>query len=974
MDNILVGILSSAHPDSLKKQLIQKIANRGSQPQPVKVIRSVLELMAKWYLEGDSDVALSEGLSVYKLWAKYNLSVFEEYFNRQYLLTLLSTTYRNEANAVTLLHESMILLQRSPVCSSHMQVIEAKAISYVREHPSLPCISNFVKFLKEFRSCVPKGDFTGRFCVALIDALSICSVPDTHEDIRQYVLHAENVSSLIKDIWERTDSEVVMMSLKAIFGIISSVDESGVEPSFCLGALAQHIPTEMLKMVVKFTINNPAIDNMMMTAALQRVVDWLQWPTARNIDLWIIAFLKGLAVAKRYSVLINVTETKIEQVFEKVSFPLVRSSAINVLSHMLFSFQHSPEPFHKILPMIPNIHKKLKKENTTESINALSRISDVLHCCMYLHAGYPDLYDSVLVLFKDYPKPDAESMRAKLVENKWTAQKSDSANYTSKVTQKSVTGKTGLFNLGNTCFLNSVVQALFMCDDFRRAVLAHSPTPRQQLMAKLQYVFAFLSHTQRPAYAAVTFLRIARPPWFTAGHQQDCSEFLKFLIDQLHEQEVHDLKKEVEDNHGEKDKDGDVTMASSQSNSDDDFETTVHEHFGGKMVTTYTCLKCMNESSRTEHFTDIPLAFPDTENLGDERTLVGGNGKEASPKGTGEKSPLQNSTNNSSDKDSTTNVSPKSKTEAVKQLHLNDLLQYYLQPEKLTGDNKYHCDKCGGLQEGERKIKVLKAPDHLILTLLRFSYNVKLQTRSKTFQEVKYPRTLILPVENSPQKEEVNKRKSLRSAVTGQMEQCGVNVNTKRGEVYGLCGVVVHSGTSSDCGHYYSYARHSIFCDPDTICDSLDKCKSEDDVDFLQDKWYLFNDNRVSHASYSSFCDVTQRFTKDTAYVLFYKRIDTKNAEKQELNMNNSFQAKDVDPPLRTDLRMALSKDNALYLQEQETMAQKKNQLKRPGSASTSSWFNWQRRDDDDEPPGSCGGGGGGKLGDLDTSGAKFIF
>lgn len=31
---------------------------------------------------------------------------------------------------------------------------------------------------------------------------------------------------------------------------------------------------------------------------------------------------------------------------------------------------------------------------------------------------------------------------------------------------------------------------------FRRAVLAHGLSPKQSLMAKLQYVFAFLSHTQ----------------------------------------------------------------------------------------------------------------------------------------------------------------------------------------------------------------------------------------------------------------------------------------------------------------------------------------------------------------------------------------------------------------------------------------------------------------------------------------------
>lgn len=314
MDSILVGILSSTHPDSLKKQLIQKIATQGAQPQPVHVIRAVLELTSKWYLDGESNVARCEGISVYKLWAKYNLSTFEEYFKREFLLSLLTKTYRNEQNAIILLHESMMLLQMSSVCSGHMQVIEAKAISYVREHPSLSCISHFVKFLKDFRSCIPKGDFTGRFCVSLIDALSICTVPDNPGAVSLFVMDVENVSSLIKDIWEKSASEVMLDSLKGIFGIISLIDEAGMEPSFCLGAIAQHIPSDVLKVVVKFTINNPEIDNSSMTAALQRIVDWLLWPTARNVDLWIIAFLKGLAAVKKYSILINVTETKIEQV------------------------------------------------------------------------------------------------------------------------------------------------------------------------------------------------------------------------------------------------------------------------------------------------------------------------------------------------------------------------------------------------------------------------------------------------------------------------------------------------------------------------------------------------------------------------------------------------------------------------------------------------------------------------------------
>ena len=41
----------------------------------------------------------------------------------------------------------------------------------------------------------------------------------------------------------------------------------------------------------------------------------------------------------------------------------------------------------------------------------------------------------------------------------------------------------------------------------------------------------------RSIYSPSDLLKIARPPWFESGRQQDCSEFLRYLLDTLHEQE-----------------------------------------------------------------------------------------------------------------------------------------------------------------------------------------------------------------------------------------------------------------------------------------------------------------------------------------------------------------------------------------------------------------------------------------------------
>lgn len=38
--------------------------------------------------------------------------------------------------------------------------------------------------------------------------------------------------------------------------------------------------------------------------------------------------------------------------------------------------------------------------------------------------------------------------------------------------------------------------------------------------------------------------------------------------------------------------------------------------------------------------------------------------------------------------------------------------------------------------------------------------------------------------------------------------------------------------------------------------ENLSECIDEDNIDFFQDKWYSFNDSRVSYVKYSFFCSV----------------------------------------------------------------------------------------------------------------------
>lgn len=179
------------------------------------------------------------------------------------------------------------------------------------------------------------------------------------------------------------------------------------------------------------------------------------------------------------------------------------------------------------------------------------------------------------------------------------------------------------------------------------------------MLALLYKTIAFTQ--QRPAIAPTKFLSASRPPWFVPGQQQDCSEFLKYLLDQIHEQQVAAIERcsRVSNNSpasrilSSSDKSTSsssrVKISSDESqeqllnnkvtnccatfgtNSKDDQNekngkrqarecelessvdaTIVREAFGGKVRTTLRCLTCKQESHRVEGFIDIPLAFPQT--------------------------------------------------------------------------------------------------------------------------------------------------------------------------------------------------------------------------------------------------------------------------------------------------------------------------------------------------------------------------
>uniref|UniRef100_A0AAQ5YAJ0 Ubiquitin carboxyl-terminal hydrolase n=1 Tax=Amphiprion ocellaris TaxID=80972 RepID=A0AAQ5YAJ0_AMPOC len=118
-------------------------------------------------------------------------------------------------------------------------------------------------------------------------------------------------------------------------------------------------------------------------------------------------------------------------------------------------------------------------------------------------------------------------------------------------------GLTGLKNIGNTCYMNAALQALSNCPPLTQFFLECGGLVRTDkkpaLCKSYQKLVSDLWHKNRPSYVVPTnlFQGIkAINPMFRGYSQQDSQEFLRCLMDQLHEELKEPLAEPYDQSNG----------------------------------------------------------------------------------------------------------------------------------------------------------------------------------------------------------------------------------------------------------------------------------------------------------------------------------------------------------------------------------------------------------------------------------------
>ncbi|XP_067297486.1 ubiquitin carboxyl-terminal hydrolase 38 [Pseudorasbora parva] len=1015
MDKILEALVSSSHPLTVKRAIVKKVMEAAEKEVTEEQCQALYHLTTRFILLGEDAFQRQVGLQVQEAYARYHRDEFARFFSKEYVLGLLQQGYgsleHRDPAILDFLHGSLRLLISCPAVLELAPLLQTEVLRIICERPEPATCAKLATILTDFPQCVPREKAGVLFCQQLVRTFAYFHSPATEErELREYVTQVTRVSALLQGIW-KAEPATLLPSLQEVFAIISSTDPS-FEPSIALASLVQHIPLQMITVLIKSLTTDQNVKDASMTQALCRMIDWLSWPLANHVDTWVIALLKGLAAVQKFTILIDVTLLKIEQVFNRLWYPIVRQGALVVLSHMLLSFQHSPEAFHLVVPHIVPLVKSLKSDGLSNSKTFLLKFAELIHCMMYQYSGFPDLYDSILESIKDLPKPSEEKIKFVLNQSAWTSQSNSFASGLLKITGKSETGKTGLLNLGNTCYMNSILQILFMATDFRRHVMSLHLNGSNSLMKKLQLLFAFLAHTQRAAYSPRSFLEVSRPPWFTAGSQQDCSEYLRFLLDRLHEEEKTISALQVTSPKPEPATTSAETLHSAVSQpvadvpshpdpvvAEGDGRTLVERMFGGRLSTAIRCLQCHSLSEKEEPFTDLSLAFCPS--------MSQPHGPSDDHKSSSAVGPCQGAVNGGSES-SEGSVKEGSGTKVEMPvleptLSVTDLVDYFLAPEILENDNCYFCERCASLQRAEKVMRVVASPEYLILTLLRFSYDATCHVRRKILDNVGIPLHMCLPLRqlgssassssstavassssDSPESGENLAKKLKPSQKEEGMTESRTTSTKNDSEMlsvpYVLSSVVMHSGMSSESGHYYSYGRNVCSTDGYIAHPSAKTLESsslsegstatQEDIGCVDHKstdWFLFNDSRVTFTNFQSLQNVTSRFPKDTAYVLIYRKQEVSGQSNNSGPVVNGSKLSG-EPPLQKELMDAITKDNKLFLQEQEL-----NARARALQATSASCSFRPNGSDDNEPPGSCGPSGGGGGGGFNTI-SRLVF
>jgi ubiquitin carboxyl-terminal hydrolase 44/49 len=419
-------------------------------------------------------------------------------------------------------------------------------------------------------------------------------------------------------------------------------------------------------------------------------------------------------------------------------------------------------------------------------------------------------------------------------------------------------GETGLRNLGNTCYMNSILQSLSNTTLFRDYFLWHliprdkpavinkhvlhreptvniitsiskSPVKHGDEVLLTKEIHNLLRVMWSGKWAVVTPYSLLQGIWtclpkFHSHQQQDVQEFLCYVLDRLNSELMGDKNAQ---NSAPASSESKAKLRKSFSSlrmslTGKSINSIINEVFEGQLLSEIRCMECGHRSNKKDPFLDLSLEIPEQF--------------------------VQTSTRASRHKK--VNLS----------CDLSECIDGFMRAEEL-GPDSYWCEQCKAKKNATKKFYIARPPKVLVLVIKRFCWTTS--ARAKVDTQIRFPLKGLDVAQHIYQDPTANGNATMSTSEP-----------TTR---YNLRSLIVHHGVRLLSGHYSCY------------------CFNDE-----KGAWVHFNDTQVT-------VETPEEVESAQPYMLFYERDDTEPSNRSQEPMSEE----DLDVRMLEDLSVEMEEEEA---------------------------------------------------------------